>query len=195
MPDDEVTLWILNAQQGGEDACRKLWEHYVGRLLHLARRKISNLPKSQFDENDIVQSTMNSFFQYLRDREETIEGRDELWRLLATITGRKAIAAQRKVFAKKRRPQAADGDGTIEVFDVETLITSEPTPEFAAELAEECELLLNKLEKAAPLLRKIAELKLNGHTNRECAEICNTTERTIERKLNRIRLIGSEQNE
>jgi DNA-directed RNA polymerase specialized sigma24 family protein len=63
---------------------------------------------------------------------------------------------------------------------------SEPTPEDAAALNEELQKRLRAL--GDPVLRRIALRKLEGYTNKEIArELDNCTERTIERKLARIR--------
>ena len=63
--------------------------------------------------------------------------------------------------------------------------TANPTPEFAAELAENCERLLELLANAD--LRRIALLKLEGFTALEIAEQMNCAPRTVERKLRLIR--------
>jgi DNA-directed RNA polymerase specialized sigma24 family protein len=63
---------------------------------------------------------------------------------------------------------------------------SEPTPEHAAALSEALERRLRA--QGDPVLRQIAVRKLEGYTNREIArELDDCTERTIERKLERIR--------
>ena len=63
---------------------------------------------------------------------------------------------------------------------------SEPTPADAAAFNDELERRLRAL--GDPVLRRIALCKLEGYTNKEIArELDNCTERTIERKLVRIR--------
>jgi DNA-directed RNA polymerase specialized sigma24 family protein len=60
-----------------------------------------------------------------------------------------------------------------------------PTPAEAAELTEALERRLQALDD--PELRQIALRKLEGWTNREIAAQDGRTERTVERKLERIR--------
>jgi DNA-directed RNA polymerase specialized sigma24 family protein len=60
-----------------------------------------------------------------------------------------------------------------------------PTPAEAAVLNEELERRLKAL--GDPLLRRIALRKLEGYTNQEIAVEIDATERTVERKLERIR--------
>ena len=61
----------------------------------------------------------------------------------------------------------------------------EPTPEFAALVAEECERLLGLL--AGDGLRDVAVLKLEGYTNAEIADRHGCAVRSVERKLALIR--------
>ena len=56
------------------------------------------------------------------------------------------------------------------------LLVREPTPEVAAQFAEDYERLLAKLEN--PTLRSIALRKLEGHTTDEIAEELGTSRRT-----------------
>ena len=67
----------------------------------------------------------------------------------------------------------------------DSLVGSDPTPESVVELQEVTERFLRKLEHER--LRECARLKLSGYTNREIAEQLDVTERTVERKLMRIR--------
>ena len=61
---------------------------------------------------------------------------------------------------------------------------NEPTPEFAAQVAEEYERLLNFLDDDQ---RAIAVAKLEGLTNPEIAARLDRSLRTVERKLQLIR--------
>ena len=62
---------------------------------------------------------------------------------------------------------------------------NEPTPEFAAQVAEECQRLLDRLGDAG--LREVALMKMEGHTNEEIAAQLNCGLRSVERKLRLIR--------
>ena len=66
------------------------------------------------------------------------------------------------------------------------LPVAEPTPEFAAEMAEQCSRLLNCLPDDC---RQIALYKLDGYSNDQIADKLNVAPRTIERKLASIRTI------
>jgi hypothetical protein len=74
---------------------------------------------------------------------------------------------------------------------LDRLIGREPSPEFAAQVAEECGRLLDILGDED--LRGIARWKMEGHTNGEIAGKLGCLERTVERKLRVIRGLWEEQ--
>ena len=65
------------------------------------------------------------------------------------------------------------------------MLGQEPTPEFAAQVAEEFERLLDRLGDAD--LRTIAVWKMEGYTTEEIAAKLRRAPRTVERKLDLIR--------
>ena len=67
------------------------------------------------------------------------------------------------------------------------ILGREPTPEFAAEMSDQLQLLLQRLDSTGdPDLQRIALLKLDGYTTPEIAERIGCVGRTIERKSNLI---------
>ena len=65
------------------------------------------------------------------------------------------------------------------------VVGDEPTPEFAAMMADEYRRLFGSL--ADESLRVVALLKLEGHSNEEIARSLDCGLRTVERKLEVIR--------
>jgi RNA polymerase sigma factor (sigma-70 family) len=176
-----------------DDAARRVWERYMPALLELARHHLDRRLLHREDEEDVIQSMYASFC--LRQQRGCFEltGRDDLWKLLVTVTLRKA-----RNTARRHRRQTRDyrrertggrhdgGDSSTEQWALELMDRSEPTPAEAATLSEELERRLCALDD--PLLRRIAVRKLEGYTNKEIAhELDDCTERTIERKLERIK--------
>ena len=96
------------------------------------------------------------------------------------LTARKAVDAVDRERRKKRGGGAVGGG-----LAGEAVIGPEPTPSFAAALAEECDVLLGRLGDDE--LRRIAVWKLEGYTNREIAGKLAKSLATVERKLDLIR--------
>ena len=187
-----VTRLIEQLRSGNavlrDDAARRLWERYVPALLHLARRHLDKKLLHREDEDDVLQSMYASFCIRQQRGNFELAGRDDLWRLLVTVTLRKARNAARRHRQQTRdyRRERGDGDSTRNGLPLELFDSSEPTPGDAAAFNEELERRLRAL--GDPVLRRIALYKLEGYTNIEIGrEMDNCTERTIERKLARIR--------
>ena len=174
-----ITRLIRAVQEGSSSAVRPLLAAYFDRLVQLASKRLQNLPGLGGYDEDLALRSFHSVYQRLRDpaRPLDLAGRDDLWRLLATRTISRAID-----LIRRHRPAEVPGDQ-----DVMQLLNREPTPEEAAEVADECRRLLDLLEE--PELRQIALWKVEGYTNEEIAARLDCVPRTVERKVSRIRLL------
>src|SRR5262245_7227965 len=86
-----VTRWIQQLRAGDREAAQKVWESYFRRLVGLARMKLRDQPRAARDEEDIALSAFDSFFrQAEQGRYPRLGDREDLWRILVTITARKA---------------------------------------------------------------------------------------------------------
>ena len=110
--------------------------------------------------------------------------RDDLWRLLVVITGHKAIHLVRDQRRQKRGGDVQDDNGQGMV-SLSQIVGQEPTPEFAAQVAEELRQLLDRLGNEE--LCSVAIWKMEGYTNEEIAGRLKCATRTVERKLFLIR--------
>jgi RNA polymerase sigma factor (sigma-70 family) len=179
-PDiQSVTRLIRAAQLGRASAVGPLLTVYFDRLMKLARSRLRNLPGLANYDEDLALRSFYSVYRRLQDPERPLhlEGRDDLWSLLAARTISRAID-----LIRRHRPGEVPGE-----YNLEQLLTREPTPEEAAATADECRRLLGLLEE--PQLRQIALWKVEGHTNEEIAARLDCVPRTIERKVRRIRTL------
>jgi RNA polymerase sigma-70 factor (ECF subfamily) len=188
-----VTNWLLRHD---DEAARRIWERYVRQLLNLAQQDLDRAVQTRFGAEDVVQSAFRSYFRRRTDYD--LADRDELWSLLVTITLNKVRNANRHHRRKKRDVRRTQSDGAAKGLAgaggaFELMSDEAPTPAEAVALAEELEKRLHDLETTEdPVLLLIARLKLDGYSNREIAEALGLTERSIERKLGRIRKRWSE---
>jgi RNA polymerase sigma factor (sigma-70 family) len=174
-----ITRLIRAVEDGSTSAVRPLLAAYFDRLVKLARSRLHDLPGLGGYDEDLALRSFHSIYQRLCDptRRLDLTGRDDLWRLLATRTISRTID-----LIRRHRPQEGAGD-----YDLTQLLAREPTPEEAAEVADDCRRLLDLLEE--PQLRQIALWKVEGYTNEEIATRVDCVPRTVERKLQRIRLL------
>ena len=196
--DEEVSSWVLHLANGDEEISRQIWNEYFGKLVRLARRKLDGMPLRDVDEEDVALSAMNSFYQGMtKQKFDHLKNREDLWKLLVTITARKATAKLRRHFAQKRGGGGIRGESVFQKRDsfggrdegIGNILGHEPTPELATGVAENCQLLLDQLGDET--LRQIALMTLEGHRTEEIAVHLGCVRRTVERKLERIREIWS----
>jgi DNA-directed RNA polymerase specialized sigma24 family protein len=193
-PSESVSQWLGRLREGDPAAAQQLWERYFQRLVGLARKKLQGLPRRSADEEDVALSAFDSFCRGAGDgRFPQLFDRDNLWRLLVTITARKAYQLALREGCQKRGANAVldeaalagPADSGSREVGLDQLIDREPTPEFAAQLAEEYERLLASLPDDE--LRSVAQWKLEGYTNEEIGAKLGCALRSVERKLKVIR--------
>src|SRR5882672_10101488 len=137
-----VTRWIGHLQAGDQDAAQHLWERYFRCLVGLARKKLRAAPRRAADEEDVALSAFDSFCRGVRrGRFPQLADRDNLWRLLVALTARKAFDQVRDENFQKRGGGAVGGESALEGADgaaagLERIVGREPTPAFAAQVAE-----------------------------------------------------------
>jgi DNA-directed RNA polymerase specialized sigma24 family protein len=195
-PDSTITHWIGQLQAGQQQAAQLLWERYFHHLVKLARKKLTGDSRAVADEEDVALSAFKSFCRAAEEgRFPELRDRDDLWKLLVTITERKAVNQVRDQRRLKRgggkvQDEAALAGSTDDGPGMALVPGREPTPAFAALVAEECDRLLHKLDN--DVLRGIALAKMEGYTNDEIGRKLDLALRSVERKLSLIRRIWEE---
>jgi RNA polymerase sigma factor (sigma-70 family) len=182
--DPPVTLWIAAAKDRDPEAEQSLWNHYFQRVIRYARSRMFVLQGTVYDEEDAAVSALNSLFRGMQtSRFPRLDDRHNFWRLLTLITKRKMRAQWRRESADRRsKPSPAVITEEISIHDI---ISDDPTPDFVAQMMDETEHLLSKLDDER--LRRIAVMKLDGLTNDEIAERLQCATRTVQRKMDLIR--------
>jgi RNA polymerase sigma factor (sigma-70 family) len=179
---------------GDPAAAQQLWERYFQDLVRLARRHLGGMLRRAADEEDVALSAFDSFCRGAAGgRFPQLQDRDDLWQVLMVVTTRKAIDLVHQERRQKRGGgkvldeaayRGSPGSPT-EAQDLGQIIGREPSPAFAAEVAEELERLLAGLRDAQ--LRAIALLKLEGYTNEEIGAQLGCALSTVQRRLRLIR--------
>jgi RNA polymerase sigma factor (sigma-70 family) len=185
--DESVSEWIDRLKHGDAAAAQKLWERYWGKLLQLARKKLQTVPRQVADEEDLALSAFNSLCSAARSGFSKLTDREDLWQLLFVLTERKATN-RLKHEKRQKRDRGRVADGVI----LDELCSPEPTPAFAAEVAEQCQRLLDCLDDE---LRFVALQKLEGRTNEEIAAQLGCVTRSVERRLRLIRKTWKQDND
>jgi RNA polymerase sigma factor (sigma-70 family) len=199
--EGSVTRWVTALKGGDLVAAQPLWERYHRQLVALARQKLRSARRREADEEDVVQNAFHSFFQGVaHGRFPQLDDRDNLWRLLVVITARKAVDQLAREHSKRRGggtpppgSRMSPGEPVSGPTDIEQVVGDEPTPEFAALVAEEYQRLLDRLGDET--LRQVAVWKMEAFSNDEIAERLDCSRRTVARKLETIRIIWNKEPE
>ena len=194
--EDAVSLWLDGIKAGDGTDIQRLWDRYFQRLVRLAGAKLPAHCRRAFDEEDVALSAFQSFCDRAgRGQFPKLSDRDDLWRLLATITVRKALDTIRHQTRRKRgggnvlgeSALLVGGDNADQGAGLGAVLGREPTPEEVVQPADDCRRFLAKLQD--PSLRSIALRRLDGQTTPEIAAATKVSTKTIERKLRLIRAI------
>lgn len=192
---DELSTSLGELLEKAPQEAERIWAEFFPRMLRLAKSKLSGMQLRTFDEEDIALSAMHSFFRGKNDgRFERLDSRDEMWRLLATITVRKVTAQRRRLLADKRGGGATRGESIffnpgqadssmiagLGNFSDERLL-----PETTDELLKNCEDLLAKLDDEK--LRQTAVMRLEGYSNQEISDELGCSVARTKQRLQRIR--------
>jgi len=101
--ETSINRWLARFKAGDEAAAQQLWERYFRRLVGLARKKLQGVVRREADEEDVALSAFASFCRGVEHgRFPRLDDEDDLWRLLVTITVRKAYQMRLKQGRLKR---------------------------------------------------------------------------------------------
>ena len=174
-----ITHWIGQLKTGDALAAQKLWEAYFTRMVKLARHRLDAAPRRAADEEDVALSAFHSLCLGAQEgRFSRLADRDNLWSLLVAITAHKCVDLVRRENRLKRGGEA----NALPAFD--EFISREPSPEFAAEVADQLDRLLTLLDGTGDAdLKAIALGKMQGESPAELADRLGCSRRSVERKL------------
>jgi RNA polymerase sigma-70 factor (ECF subfamily) len=174
---------MARLRAGDDAAARRVFEQFAGRLVGLARSRLSNRLRQKVDAEDVAQSVFKSFFAGHAEGQYQLVSWDSLWGLLADITMRKC-ARKAEFYQAGRRDVAREVPGAEFSGGSWQGLARDPTPSEAAMLTETLEQLLTGLE---PHERDMVVFDLQGYTIQEISERTGRAERSVYRILARVR--------
>lgn len=195
----EFAELLQRVREGDDNAITKLWEDYYQQLVRIAAKRMPQNLRRTGDEEDIALSAFHSFIAGIRhDRFPDLRGRDNLWGLLITLTGRKVHAHLRHQTRQKRGGGSVRGEsvfidraGEQTAGGIGGVTGDSDSADIQAELAEACDTLLDQLEDEQ--LKQIAVMRMDGFLVDEIAARLELSKRAVERRLQLIRRTWTEQ--
>lgn len=202
MPGGEgsITVCLGELRAGNEDAVRAFLDRYRGPLEEYARQKLRRLGASRAvaDEQDVAQEALLAVIDGIRKQKfDRLRDRDDLIRLLRSVTRRAALKVKRyqeaRIRARRRVEVEAEPEGaavglrwTCRTEEALARVAGrERGPEEVAAIREEFLAMLAVL--ADDLDRHLLLLMLEGYTQAEIAERFDCCKRTITLRYQRVR--------
>jgi RNA polymerase sigma-70 factor (ECF subfamily) len=177
-PSDQELLERF--QKGEQFAATALYLRYAPRLLALTESRRSPGLANRLDSEDIVQSVFRRFFRRARKGGYEVPAGAELWSLLLVIALNRIRNAEAFHRAGKRDVGSTANTDSLEESRM-------PASDQGGNGAYLRLVVSEALERLAPALREIVELRLQGYEVREIAERTDRSLRTVERLLKEAR--------
>lgn len=174
---------IAGLLAGDEQTLRQFYDRYSVALHNIADARVSPRMQPRFDADDVVQSTMRTFFRRAQAGYFQFEDNQRLWSLLCAITLTKLREKARfhsRQARDARRETTADANGEGNASPLENAVASTRGPDDSVEFTDTFQALLASLDETE---RRIVELKLEDRTIDEVAESLGISERTVRRSL------------
>lgn len=181
--EGSISGWIDALKQGDPDAAQVVWERYFDRLVKMAATRLrrSRGAGAADGEESAALSAIDSVCEGARNGKfPRLHDREDLWQVLVMVTARKVSDQIERKAALKR-----GGGWTAAPGRLDSLQAREPSPEFAAMCADECDRLLGMLKDET--YRKVALWKMEGFTREEIGQFLNCSTRTVADRLEVIR--------
>ncbi len=178
-------------RSGDVEAPTELFNRFARRLLGLARNRLDARLRQKVDPEDIVQSVFRSFFTRHADDQFDVRTEDKLWSLLAMITVRKCTNVRVRFGRQGRNVylELAQSSTDDETFSGWEALSREPAPEQVALLDSVLEQLIVTLNDRE---RTIVALHLQGSPALEIADQVGRSERTVQRTIEKLRVLLEE---
>ncbi|MFK7737193.1 MAG: RNA polymerase sigma factor [Pirellulaceae bacterium] len=177
---DVTIAWLDDLADGKPIAVEQFWEKYGDSLQRVAERQIASWLRHRVDPEDVVQSACRTFFRRAGEGKFSIESKDELWKLMLTITLNK-VRMQARFHTRNRRSvskeQAIPEEANLQPAEWD----------HAIENVEIQDMLEAAFEGKEGERREVLEMWLEGKTQKEIAAEIGCSERTVRRIQDRIR--------
>ena len=181
--EESLKKWIPALVESQPQGVEAFIRAVQPRLLAFARSLIHDVPMAESDEEDVVNAALHSFLWRAADQQFQLHDEDDLWKVVHTIVSRKALNHRRR---QGRRREHGAGQASLGRDERPSVEAADPH-DLLAELIERevVEQLMKSL--GDPELERIAQMKLERHTNLEIATAIGRSLATVERRLRMIR--------
>ena len=179
----EFDLLLEAARSGDETALQRLVQQYEPELRIVARNRLGPALRPHLDTMDLVQSVHRSLLIGLRGARFDISSPQKLVALAVTIVQLKAAKHWRQL----KRQQRMSGHDESQDELLETILSLRSERKDETDEVANRELLSQWLAGMDPIERQLIELRLEGYSTVEIAEMLDLDPDVLRVKLSRLR--------
>ncbi len=187
-----ISRWLVDRTRSSQTASATLlWQHFGVRLVRIARHQLRSMRDPGYGSEDLALSTFQEFHRrILEGGYPNLTDRDQLWRLLLTISLNKARNFRRAMLRRKRY-RVGICHVPLNRFSSKRSRDEGDSPSAVVAVVEECQSLLELLDASDPSgrLRAIAMLRFEGTSKAQIAKKLGSTRRTVDARIQWIQAI------
>jgi RNA polymerase sigma factor (sigma-70 family) len=178
-----ITALLSGVKRADRAAVHAFFEKCYSRIVAVGLKKLGGTPRRGFDEDDVANSAFREFLQRAAEgRFNKLENRQDLWQVMALLVGDK-IGDR---FRHEGRLKRGGGEPGVSLEDVAEAVAKLDDPSLEVEIDDAKEVFLSKLPSDDH--RRVVKLLAEGRTHEEIAEVLNLSVRTVDRRIEDIRL-------
>ncbi|MFN5950076.1 MAG: ECF-type sigma factor [Pirellulaceae bacterium] len=187
-----ISRWLVDRSSSTQSATATLlWHHFGPRLVRIARQQLRAIRDPGYGSEDLALSTFQEFHRrILEGGYPNLADRDQVWRLLFTISLNKARNFRRAMLRRKRY-RVGLSHVPEHRFSGKRSRDDWDSPSAVVAVVEECQSLLQLLDAndSSGRLRTIAMMRFEGASKSQIAKKLGSTRRTIDARIQWIQAI------
>jgi RNA polymerase sigma factor (sigma-70 family) len=178
-----ITALLSGVKGADRDAVDALFNRFYDRIAAISLKKLGGAPRRRFDQDDVANSAFREFLsRAAAGNFKKLENREDVWQVLTLLVGDKISDRLRHDGRKKR----GRGEPDVPLQDVAEAFSKVDDPSLEAEFNDAMQFLLAKLPNEDH--RRVVELLLEERTHEEIAKMLNLSVRTVDRRIEDIRV-------
>jgi DNA-directed RNA polymerase specialized sigma24 family protein len=178
-----ITALLSGVKQADNDAAHALFGKCYDRVVAISLKKLGNMPRRGFDEDDVANSAFHEFLsRAAAGGFKKLENREDVWQVLTLLVGDKIGDRLRHEGRMKR----GGGEPGVPLVDVAEVVSKLDDPALEAEINDAKRVFLANLPSDDH--RRVVELMAEGRTHEDIANTLNLSLRTVDRRVEDIRM-------
>lgn len=178
-----ITALLSGVKRADRAAVHALFEKCYGRVVAVGVKKLGGTPRRGFDEEDAANSAFREFLSRAAEGSfKKLENREDVWQILTLLVGDKV----RDRLQHEGRLKRGGGNPGAPLEEVAEVVSKLDSPALLAEINDAKKHLLEKLPSDDH--RRVIKLLAEGRTHEEIAETLDLSVRTVDRRVEDVRV-------